>query len=912
MRSRGLALLARRLQSFVCGSSVFTQFSPDQIALKEKAMFTSLRGSACGAICTGLVGLSLIGIVGGSVAPAADPVVGPELTPPNPELTPPALPPAGAAAPAPAQPGEQGDQQGEALTRGAIHEAFAEPFDVNPTANNVVPRQPPEPINELPPDVKPDGDNVEWIPGYWGWDDERQDYIWISGLWRKIPPGRRWVPGYWVEADGGFRWVNGMWAEEQVQELNYLPAPPDSLEQGPNIAAPSDDYFWIPGCWMYGDTGYRWRAGYWSLGFNNWMWCPARYVWTPRGCFFRPGYWDYAFARRGVLFSPMFFGPGVWRRPAFAFSPTVALSIGGFSSHLFVGVGFGHYYFGDFYGDRWFRRGFQPWHVYHRRRFDPCLNYYAWYHRRNDRFDYVRRLENRHDHFVKHADQRPPHTYLAQRDWERRVGDARVDGVRVRDTGDLGRSLRDMQNRRDGDNNTRLVRVGDTQRREFEQHRTQFREISTERSRLERVANDGRGRDGDGRPGERGPNVGDRGPNVGDRGPNIGGRGPGSGEGRGPGAADTATRRGPDRADAAQRDSARLRLPETMGAEQRAAAAARQRQGASSVTRGDGITRSDGGNRSEVGNRANIEGRGNASGRSDIGNRGNASVRPEAGNRGNVGQPAQRGAGQPGVIRQGDSQPRVVQPREGGSRESGRTIQSRESQPRDSGRSFQPRESQPRDSGSRDSGRSFQPRDSGRSFQPQGGNSGSRDSQPRGGGSPRGGSSRDRGRSSVDAVPSLAGAAERAPSAVSRPREAVTPAPRQAVSRPVPQPNSRAPQSVENRARSWSDSVRREAGGSSSAGSIRRSFDSPSARSGPAPVRSRSSGAESRSSPSFSENRVVSPGRSFESSRGGSSRQFQASPGRSSSSAHSSRSGGSSSRSSATRGGSSRSGGRGR
>ena len=48
------------------------------------------------------------------------------------------------------------------------------------------PAEPPEPIEELPPEYRPDGDNVRWIPGYWAWDDERQDFLWISGLWREV------------------------------------------------------------------------------------------------------------------------------------------------------------------------------------------------------------------------------------------------------------------------------------------------------------------------------------------------------------------------------------------------------------------------------------------------------------------------------------------------------------------------------------------------------------------------------------------------------------------------------------------------------------------------------------------------------------------------------------------------------
>src|SRR5205823_469126 len=55
--------------------------------------------------------------------------------------------------------------------RGQIHEAFAQPFEavVNPKA--IIQKKPPDPIREEPPDQRPAGKNVHWIPGYWQWDD---------------------------------------------------------------------------------------------------------------------------------------------------------------------------------------------------------------------------------------------------------------------------------------------------------------------------------------------------------------------------------------------------------------------------------------------------------------------------------------------------------------------------------------------------------------------------------------------------------------------------------------------------------------------------------------------------------------------------------------------------------------------
>src|SRR5258708_36241731 len=79
----------------------------------------------------------------------------------------------------PAQ-GQQADKPDdvEVLTRGPVHEAFADPGVTPSEASPIVPKQPPDAINELPPDQKPEGDNLIWVPGYWTWDDDRNDFIW--------------------------------------------------------------------------------------------------------------------------------------------------------------------------------------------------------------------------------------------------------------------------------------------------------------------------------------------------------------------------------------------------------------------------------------------------------------------------------------------------------------------------------------------------------------------------------------------------------------------------------------------------------------------------------------------------------------------------------------------------------------
>src|ERR1043165_3559933 len=55
------------------------------------------------------------------------------------------------------------------LTRGPVHEAFAGMVTYNPEPGVVISRAPPEAIEEMPPEERPDGNNVTWIPGYWAW-----------------------------------------------------------------------------------------------------------------------------------------------------------------------------------------------------------------------------------------------------------------------------------------------------------------------------------------------------------------------------------------------------------------------------------------------------------------------------------------------------------------------------------------------------------------------------------------------------------------------------------------------------------------------------------------------------------------------------------------------------------------------
>ena len=317
----------------------------------------------------------------------------------------------------------------EILARGPLHEAFATPVVYNATPGVVVPMQPPEPIEEQPPDRKPQGGDVEWIPGYWAWDDERRDFLWISGIWRDIPPGRQWVPGYWSQAEAGFRWVSGFWSPVAAGgRANYLPAPPQSLEVGPNSPQPGPDFLWSPGSWAWAESRYVWRPGFWLQAQPEWVWVPPSYVPTPGGYVFVDGYWDHPVEARGLIYAPVIFPPAYLVAPAFVYTPAVSLSIGGLTANLFIRPSYGQYYFGDYYGVAagvggggggggivGGGGGFVAWFSFQQGRYgyDPIYASMAANHGRDPQWS--RQIRTEYIYRVEHVEARPAPTFAAQR-----------------------------------------------------------------------------------------------------------------------------------------------------------------------------------------------------------------------------------------------------------------------------------------------------------------------------------------------------------------------------------------------------------------------------------------------------------------------------------------------------------------
>jgi hypothetical protein len=311
------------------------------------------------------------------------------------------------------------DPNVEVLTRGPVHEAYANAVTSQPSPGLLAPKQPPDPIEELPPAEKPTGDNVQWIPGYWSWDDDKQDYLWVSGFWRVPPPARTWVPGGWRDTGNGqWQWTGGFWNGASQGDVQYLPPPPAPPMEAAPPPQPGPDYMYAPGNWVYRDTHYVWRPGFWYVYRPGWVYVPAHYAWTPYGYIFVDGYWDYPLRERGVLFTPVYFTAGVYYRPGFVYTPSYVVYDDALYGALFVRPG-GGYYFGDYFEARYTSLGYRSWFSVsigigardpYPYRYDPLFVYY----RRTYGPTWAVQVNNIYVERATYPDRRPPRTLVQQ------------------------------------------------------------------------------------------------------------------------------------------------------------------------------------------------------------------------------------------------------------------------------------------------------------------------------------------------------------------------------------------------------------------------------------------------------------------------------------------------------------------
>lgn len=371
----------------------------------------------------------------------------------------------------------EADAEVQVLTRGPVHEAFAETISFDPDPGIVVQNEPPEAIEEVAPEQRPEGENVAWIPGYLAWDDEREDFLWVSGIWRDLPPGRQWMPGYWATVESGYQWISGYWADAALTEIQYLPEPPASVEVGPNIAAPSLEHNWLPGCWIWQENRYAWQPGYWAPMQQDWDWVPAHYVCSPRGYVFVNGYYDHSVSRRGVLFAPVYLNSGVYSQRGYRYSPSTVIDLRLFTVHLFSRPRYHHYYFGDYYANSYSTGGFYPSFSYGSsgRGYDPFYARQRWTHR-DDR-DWQQRIERDFANRRDNEDQRPSRTLADMMERNRTASESSDESLVV--------AMPLEQLTQNPESRQRFQTVSTEERQVLTRHRQELRSFQIERRQLE-------------------------------------------------------------------------------------------------------------------------------------------------------------------------------------------------------------------------------------------------------------------------------------------------------------------------------------------------------------------------------------------------------------------------------------------
>ncbi len=192
---------------------------------------------------------------------------------------------------------------------GPVHEAYVTASTENGVILQAIALQPPAPIVENPPpQCHPD---TVWIPGYWAWEEKIDNFVWVSGVWRRPPTSHVWISGYWNQFDSGWAWVRGFWSSVPEHQLVYIQDKPHEPREEVIPQTPGPSYFWMPGYWDYhfDSREYRWLSGRWGKLDPNWVYVPAYYLWRPNGFLYIPAYWDLPLQSRGCAYNAVTIEP---------------------------------------------------------------------------------------------------------------------------------------------------------------------------------------------------------------------------------------------------------------------------------------------------------------------------------------------------------------------------------------------------------------------------------------------------------------------------------------------------------------------------------------------------------------------------------------------------------------------------
>ncbi len=219
------------------------------------------------------------------------------------------------------------------VDEGPVHEAFVQPV-TEFAGLEAVDREPPPPITERI--AAPCDPAAQWIPGYWEWMTDRDDFVWVSGVWRKAPPGRHWIAGFWKQYDEGWVRIRGFWNDAPEEAITYIELPPPDQLDDTVPAASGSAYFWLPGYWNYLplEASYQWLYGHWEPLNPDWIWVPAHYVFRTAGYVFLAGYWDWPIERRGCAYACVYIEPAA--RITIVYEPVVIIEPDIIIHHLFV------------------------------------------------------------------------------------------------------------------------------------------------------------------------------------------------------------------------------------------------------------------------------------------------------------------------------------------------------------------------------------------------------------------------------------------------------------------------------------------------------------------------------------------------------------------------------------------------
>lgn len=189
----------------------------------------------------------------------------------------------------------------EAIKYEPIHEAFIT-RETSQIFVCATPLAPPPALNEKAPTISEK--NALWIPGYWAWSTNKGEFLWVSGVVRRPPPGMQWIPGRWKQLAEGWVWLSGFWSITSEDGLRFnSQAPPSPKDEDPSVP-PSKNYFWMAGHWLWDAASqqYVWLNGRWEKWSEQWVYVPPHYQWRGNGYLFVAAYWDWPLEVRGSAY----------------------------------------------------------------------------------------------------------------------------------------------------------------------------------------------------------------------------------------------------------------------------------------------------------------------------------------------------------------------------------------------------------------------------------------------------------------------------------------------------------------------------------------------------------------------------------------------------------------------------------